>query len=77
MAHPIVPGFAASEVCVLENNNSAATVAVSKTSASVPQVSQRTTRSQSGIFKPKEYKDGTIRYDKNVLFSLLLVNQLI
>ena len=40
-------------------------------------IPRRHTWSQSGITKEKEYKDDTIRYDKNVLFSLLLVNQLI
>ena len=28
-----------------------------------PEIHQHHTRSKSGVFKPKEYKDGTVRYD--------------
>ena len=68
VAHPTVSGSATSEACDSENNNSAATIVV-------PQVSQRTTWSQPGIFKPKEYKDGTIRYDKRKYAFLTSVGE--
>lgn len=37
-------------------------------SSAAPRVLRRHTRSQSGIIKEKEYKDGTIRYDKKRAF---------